>query len=254
VLTVACTHPAVVAALKPGDPVWIDDGRCGAVTESVDAGGAWLKVVRAGERGALIRRDKGLNFPATALDLPSLTAKDLADLDTVCELADVVGFSFVESGEDMERLGEALARRGRPGMPVVAKIETAGGVRNLPRILLASMGRSPVGVMIARGDLAVELGDVRMAEIQEEMLWLCEAAHVPLVWATQVLERLAKKGMSSRPELTDAAMGVRAECVMLNKGPYVTRAVNTLDRILSRMQDHQRKKTSRLRALGCWKV
>jgi len=253
-LTVECTHPGVLAALKPGDPVWIDDGRLGAVTETLDATGAWLRVARAGERGAVIRRDKGLNLPATALDLPPLTPKDLADLDAVCALADVVGFSFVESGDDMERLGAALAERGRPKMPVVAKIETADGVHNLPRILLASMGRHPVGVMIARGDLAVELGDVRMAEIQEEMLWLCEAAHVPLVWATQVLERLAKKGMSSRPELTDAAMGVRAECVMLNKGPYVTRAVNTLDRILSRMQDHQRKKTSRLRALNCWKV
>jgi len=244
----------VVAAVKPGDLVWIDDGRCGAVVEALDAAGAWMRVNRAGERGAVIRRDKGLNFPATALDLPPLTPKDLADLDAVCALADVVGFSFVESGDDMARLGEALADRGRPRMPVVAKIETAAGVRNLPRILLASMGRHPVGVMIARGDLAVELGDVRMAEIQEEMLWLCEAAHVPLVWATQVLERLAKKGVSSRPELTDAAMGVRAECVMLNKGPYVTRAVNTLDRILARMQDHQRKKTSRLRALNCWKV
>jgi pyruvate kinase len=93
-----------------------------------------------------------------------------------------------------------------------------------------------------------------MAEIQEELLWLCEAAHVPLVWATQVLETMAKKGIGSRPELTDAAMGVRAECVMLNKGPFVTLAVNTLDRILARMQDHQRKKTSRLRALSCWKL
>jgi len=121
-------------------------------------------------------------------------------------------------------------------------------------ILLATMGRNPIGVMVARGDLAVELGNVRMAEIQEELLWLCEAAHVPLVWATQVLETMAKKGIGSRPELTDAAMGVRAECVMLNKGPFVTLAVNTLDRILSRMQDHQRKKTSRLRALTVWKL
>jgi pyruvate kinase len=253
-LTVGCTHPGVVGVLKPDDPVWIDDGRCGAVVEAVDPQGAWLRVVQAGDTGAPVRRDKGLNFPSTALDLPPLTPKDLADLETVCAHADVVGFSFVESGEDVERLGAALAERGRPDMPVVAKIETAAGVRNLPGILLTGMGRRPMGVMIARGDLAVELGNVRMAEIQEEMLWLCEAAHVPLVWATQVLERLAKKGMSSRPELTDAAMGVRAECVMLNKGPYITRAVNTLDRILSRMQDHQRKKTSRLRALNIWRI
>ena len=80
-----------------------------------------------------------------------------------------------------------------------------------------------VGVMIARGDLAVECGYERLAEVQEEMLWFCEAAHIPVIWATQVLESLAKKGMPSRAEITDAAMGERAECVMLNKGPHIAR-------------------------------
>jgi len=91
-----------------------------------------------------------------------------------------------------------------------------------------------------------------MAEIQEEILWLCEAAHVPVVWATQVLETLAKKGIHSRPEITDVAMSVRAECVMLNKGPYIGDAVMLLDDILQRMQEHQYKKSSRLRALQQW--
>lgn len=103
--------------------------------------------------------------------------------------------------------------------------------------------------MIARGDLAVEIGGERLAEIQEELLWLCEAAHVPVVWATQVLEKLAKQGTASRPELTDAAMAGRAECVMLNKGPHIISAVITLKGILQRMQEHQSKKISRLRAL-----
>lgn len=251
---VGCTDPGVIGALRAGDPVWIDDGKLGAVVERADGAGAWLKVVHARPQGTWVRPDKGLNFPDTPLKRPTLTEKDLADLAFVCAHADVVGFSFVESGEDMAALGKALAEHGRPGMPIVAKIETAKGVAALPAILLATMGRHPVGVMIARGDLAVELGNVRMAEIQEELLWLCEAAHVPLVWATQVLETMAKKGIGSRPELTDAAMGVRAECVMLNKGPFITLAVNTLDRILARMQDHQRKKTSRLRALTVWKL
>jgi hypothetical protein len=74
------------------------------------------------------------------------------------------------------------------------------------------------GVMIAHGDLAVECGFERMAEVQEEILWICEAAHTPVIWATQVLESLAKTGMPSRAEVTDAAMSERAECVMLNKG------------------------------------
>jgi pyruvate kinase len=106
-----------------------------------------------------------------------------------------------------------------------------------------------VGVMIARGDLAVECGYQRLAEVQEEILWICEAAHIPVIWATQVLESLSKTGIPSRSEITDAAMGERAECVMLNKGPYIVSAVRALDDILKRMQAHQEKKTSMLRRL-----
>jgi pyruvate kinase len=95
----------------------------------------------------------------------------------------------------------------------------------------------------------VELGSVRLAEIQEELLWLCEAAHVPVIWATQVLETVAKKGTRSRGEFTDAAMGVRAECVMLNKGPYIGDAVEALKQVLMKMEHHQYKKFSRMRAL-----
>jgi pyruvate kinase len=88
-----------------------------------------------------------------------------------------------------------------------------------------------------------------MAELQEEILWVCEAAHVPVIWATQVLEKLAHAGMPTRAEVTDAAMGVRAECVMLNKGPEMVAAVRTLSNILRRMQAHQNKKQSMLRSL-----
>ena len=103
--------------------------------------------------------------------------------------------------------------------------------------------------MIARGDLAVEMGFERVAEMQEEILWICEAAQVPVIWATQVLEGLVKEGIPSRGEMTDAAMSARAECVMLNKGPNVVLAVTVLDRLLRSMAGHQAKKTPTLRAL-----
>ena len=103
--------------------------------------------------------------------------------------------------------------------------------------------------MIARGDLAVEVGYRRLAELQEEIMWVCESAHIPVIWATQVLENLVKTGLPSRAEITDAAMGERAECVMLNKGPYIVEAVTVLTNILQRMEQHQYKKTSQLRAL-----
>ncbi|MGM0678709.1 MAG: pyruvate kinase, partial [Pseudomonadota bacterium] len=172
------------------------------------------------------------------------------DLDFICLHSDMVGFSFIETADDMHELIAELADRNSSDMPVVAKIETTDAVKNLPDILFASMlSTHPFAVMIARGDLAVELGSVRMAEIQEEILWLCEAAHVPVIWATQVMESIAKTGVRSRPEFTDAAMSVRAECVMLNKGSYILDALRSLSAVLKIMQNHQRKKISRLRAL-----
>ena len=248
-LHVACTHPTVLGLLRPGNAVWFDDGKIGTLVEKIDERGAQLRVVHARPSGVKLRDDKGINLPDTYLDLPCLTDKDLDDLDFVCKYADMVGFSFVQSGCDMKALMKALAERDAKHLSIIAKIETKVAVKNLPEIILTTLQHHRLGVMIARGDLAVELGGERMAEIQEELLWLCEAAHVPVIWATQVLESLTKKGVSTRPELTDAAMSGRAECVMLNKGPYLLQALTTLDSILTRMQDHQYKKVSRMRAL-----
>jgi pyruvate kinase len=183
------------------------------------------------------------------IDLPALSAKDLADLDHLVGMVDIISYSFVESGAHMQALLDQLAERQASHLGVIAKIETARAFRNLPEIMLAAMGRLPFGIMIARGDLAMEVGPERLAEVQEEILWLAEAAHLPVVWATQVLETLAKQGTVSRPELTDAAMGERAECVMLNKGPFIDKALASLDDILTRMQAHQQKKSAQLRAL-----
>jgi pyruvate kinase len=90
---------------------------------------------------------------------------------------------------------------------------------------------------------------VLSGELQEEIMWMAEAAHVPVIWATQLLENVAKTGQPSRAEITDAAMAERAECVMLNKGPYVVQAVEMLDDALTRMRAHQMKKVSLLRQL-----
>ena len=150
------------------------------------------------------------------------------------------------------RCAQRLAALGAGRLGLVLKIETRRGFEHLPEMLLAAMAGPPAGVMIARGDLAVECGYERLAEVQEEILWVCEAAHMPVVWATQVLETLAKTGLPSRAEITDAAMGERAECVMLNKGPHILDAMRMLDDILRRMQAHQSKKRPLLRALKAW--
>ena len=246
---IGCTLSSLIEKLEPGQPVWIDDGKLGAIVEAVTGQGALLRVTVAKAGGVRIQSDKGINFPEAEFNLPPLTEKDLTDLDFICVHADLVGFSFVETLAEMEYLMSELAKRKASELPIVAKIETNRAVKNLPDIILGTIGRHKLGIMIARGDLSVELGSARLAEIQEELLWLCEAAHVPVIWATQVLESIAKKGTRSRPEFTDAAMAVRAECVMLNKGPYILDAIEALVSVMVRMHEHQRKKFSRLRAL-----
>lgn len=256
-----CLIPEVFAQMKVGDAVWIDDGHLGAQVEQIVPEGAILRVTYANTEGYKLRSGKGLNFPDTALELASLTDKDRDDLLFVMAHADAVGYSFVQTADDVAQLQDlirqhsAIRQQAQPNAPplaIVAKIETKKAVENLPDIIVQAAGQQPFGVMIARGDLAVEVGYERMAEIQEEMLWLCEAAHVPVIWATQVLEQFVKEGIPSRAEMTDAAMSERAECVMLNKGPFVADAVTILDDVLMRMQAHQSKKTPQLRALHSW--
>src|SRR6266540_879 len=96
----------------------------------------------------------------------------------------------------------------------------------------------------------LEVGFERLAEVQEEILWLCEAAHAPVIWATQVLEGMATKGAPSRAEVSDAVMSGRAECVMLNKGPYIVETVRFLNGILERMDAHQSKRRAMMRRLS----
>ncbi len=249
---IGCTLPQALEALRRGEQVWFDDGRIGAVVRRRLKGAVEVEVVHAAEGGAMLRADKGINLPDTRLDLPALTAQDLQDLASVVEHADLVGLSFAQSPADVIALHDELRRRGRPDMPVVLKIETRRGFEALPALLMAAMRAPAYGVMIARGDLAVECGYERMAEVQEEILWACEAAHAPAVWATQVLDSMARTGLPSRAEITDAAMGERAECVMLNKGAHVVEALRALDDILRRMQAHQAKKRPLLRALRAW--
>jgi pyruvate kinase len=249
--TITCTIPEILGDIKAGERVWFDDGKIGGVIKKVADSEATIEITHAAAAGSKLRSNKGINLPDSDLSIASLTTKDLEDLQVVAEQADI-GMSFVRTPADVEALEAHLARLGRPDIGIMLKIETRQAFDNLPFLVLAAMRRAAAGVMIARGDLAVECGYERMAEIQEEILWVSEAAHIPVVWATQVLESLAKKGLPSRAEITDAAMGERAECVMLNKGPHLCDAVAALDDILQRMQGHQIKKSAMLRKLKRW--
>jgi pyruvate kinase len=248
--TLSCTLPEVIPMVRAGEKIWFDDGKIGGIVREAAPGALRVEITEAKANGTRLGADKGINLPDTKIDLPALTPKDLEDLEFIVRRADLVGMSFVRHERDIVQLQSRLRELGGGHLGIVLKIETRQGFQRLPNLLLAAMRQQPVGIMIARGDLAVECGYERLAEVQEEILWICEAAHLPVIWATQVLESLAKKGQASRAEITDAAMGERAECVMLNKGPHIVAAVSALDDILRRMQDHQSKKSSRLRPLS----
>jgi pyruvate kinase len=251
---VECTLREAIAAAKPGEPLFYNDGELAAKIERAEPWGLLSQVIRCPADGSKLKPEKGLNFPETDLDVPALTAADRAILPFVAKNADGIGFSFVQSADDVVALQAALAdeRADWATLTLILKIETPRALANLPEILVQAASHQPTAIMIARGDLAVEIGFARLAEMQEELLWLAEAAQLPAIWATQVLENLIKTGAPTRGEMTDAAMAARAECVMLNKGPHLLEAIDLLDTLLARMDSNQHKKTPQLRALKSW--
>ena len=246
---ISCTLPEIFNYLKKGEPIFFDDGKIEGIIESAKEEELVINISHARDTGTKLRADKGINLPNSDMLVSGLTEKDKKDLEFVARRADTVNFSFVNDEQDVQQLLDELSKY-ESSLGIILKIETQKGFKNLPRIILKAMQNYPIGVMIARGDLAIETGWKNFASIQEEILRICEAAHIPDVWATQVLESLAKKGVPTRSEITDAAMSQRAECVMLNKGVYINKAVKMLDKILRRMQHFQKKKETILPKLS----
>lgn len=251
---IGCSLREPFETVALNDRVLFDDGKIGAVVTAHSSDEIKVRVEDAAPGGAKLKAEKGINFPDTDLGIGALTAEDLVHLPFVARHADMVNMSFVHTADDVAELMAALHAQGAQRVAITLKIETVEAFEQLPRMLLEAMRWDSIGVMIARGDLAVEAGFNRMAELQEEILWLCEAAHVPVIWATQVLESLAKSGLPSRAEITDAASAQRAEGVMLNKGPFITEAITALSEILHRMGSHADKKRDMLRQLHSWEL
>lgn len=230
---VTCSSGYLFDSVKPGEPIAFDDGKIRGVIKGTSISEIVVSITHAGPRGTKLGPEKSINIPESKIQYEGLTSKDIVDLDFVGGHADIVGISFVRDVDDIILLRKELKKRKLERLGVVLKIETKDGLRNLPILLLEAMKLSnPLGVMIARGDLAVECGWEMMADIQEQILSICSAAHVPVIWATQVLESLVKTGVPTRAEITDVACGRRASCIMLNKGKHILEAIATLDTIL----------------------
>lgn len=240
---------SIIDDVNIGDRIYFDDGKIESRVLKKRKDEVEVIIINASEKSVKLKSEKGINLPDTKLNLPSLTPKDIENLPFVMEHADMLGYSFVRTIEDVKALYAEMDKYQRKDVGVILKIENQESFENLPMLLLEAMKKPKIGVMIARGDLAVELGAERIAEVQDQIMWISEAAHVPVIWATQVLEGLAKTGKATRAEITDAAKSARAECVMLNKGPYVVETVSMLSKILEKMEGHTSKKKSVMRAL-----
>ena len=241
---IACRQPEAFEFVSAGDRISFNDGKISGRVQVIEDEHLEIEITKAKPTGSRLRADRGINFPDSDIRLPGLTIADKNNLKFVIRHADAVSLSFVRRPIDIVALQDELDRLGAGDIGLIVKIETKKGFKNLPKLLLTAMRRYPIAVMIARGDLAIECGWERLAELQEEILWYCEAAEVPVIWATQVLEHKAKKGLASRAEVSDAAMSQRADCVMLNKGPHILAAIRMLDDILRRMQALQHKKSA----------
>lgn len=244
---VSCQIREVFAKVEVGEEVLFDDGKIAGEVIDRDETSFRIRITRANPRGSNLKAEKGINFPTTDLGISGLTEKDREDLAFVAEHADVVNFSFVNSAADVEELLTELRKHNAlDKVSIILKIETRRAYNNLTEILLAAMQTRYIGVMIARGDLAVETGWDSIGLVQREIVSQCNAAHIPVVWATQVLENLAKKGLPSRSEITDVVNAIQAECVMLNKGFYISRAIRLLNRILRDTERYSSKKEALL--------
>ncbi|MDA0196707.1 MAG: pyruvate kinase [Bacteroidetes bacterium] len=244
---VSCSNEEVFDCIASGEQVFFDDGKIKGIITTVEEGGFNVKITHANKEGSKLRAFKGINLPNSDLNIPSLTEKDKEDLKFIAKYADVVNCSFVNSGEEVEVLYNELEALGVMNkLGVIFKIETMKAYNNLFEIIITAMRGKKVGVMIARGDLAIETGWEYIGLVQKEILSVCNAAHVPVVWATEVLASLAKSGAPSRSEITDTVNSLKADCVMLNKGPFIIETIQFLDRILSRMENFQFKNTPML--------
>jgi len=261
---ISCTLPEAVRAIEVGQRVLFDDGSIAGRAVDKRADGEHteveLTIDYAGPNGTNLAAYKGINLPETVLPLPSLTEEDIEAFRFVAEHGDIANVSFIRDTDDVAFVLDTLEQIAQESdnpervrqLGIVLKIETIPAYENLCQVLLAGMRHPNLGIMIARGDLAVELGFDRMAEVPRLIAQMAEAAHVPVVMATQVLESLAKSGLPTRAEITDAAYALRSEAVMLNKGPHITDAIRILHTLSTKLGRSQRKNRQMLRQIGSW--
>ena len=226
-------HPELFAALKPGDQIWMDDGTIQLAVQAVGAGEARCRVTA----GGVVSDHKGVALPGLPLPLSCLTAKDKEDLRFGIEHGvDYVAVSFVRSASDIQEVRKFLLDQ-RASLPIIAKLERAEIVANLPGILALVDA-----VMVARGDLGVEVPIEEVPIIQRDVIRQARVAKVPVIVATQMLESMVTYLRPTRAEVSDVATAIfeGADALMLSaetaSGQYPVAAVEVMSRVAVRAE------------------
>ena len=229
------SHIELVHALRPGDRVLLDDGRIELAVRAVEDGRAEASVVR----GGLLGERKGVSVPGRPLALPALTDKDLEDLRLAMELdVDYLALSFVRRPEDILACQEHISSHQRQ-IPVIAKLEKLEAIRNLSKILEVADA-----VMVARGDLGVELKLGDLPAVQKDVIDRANRAGVPVITATEMLESMVTSNRPTRAEASDVANAIwdGTDAVMLSQetsiGAHPVEAVRAMARICLAAQKH----------------
>ncbi len=230
-----CSNKEIFNYVKIGDNIFIDDGKIGCKIVKLLPIGLECNVFLAKEQGTTLKEEKGINFPDTDLVIDAITPTDKKIFANIVEYADILGISFAQSDKDIKELQDMLKEINKESIAIVPKIETKLALKNLPKILEQLLQGDKFALMIARGDLAIEVGFDNLPYVQEEIFNICEAAHVPVIYATQILEGKMKNNLPSRAEVIDAANAQRADCVMLNKGPFVVDTIMSIKNILRKV-------------------
>jgi pyruvate kinase len=232
---VSTTFKGLPGDVHPGDDLLIDDGKVRVRVTSVDGPVVTTEVIVAGA----VSNNKGINLPGVAVSVPALSEKDEDDLRWGLKAgADIIALSFVRNAADVTRVHEIMAEEGRK-VPVIAKIEKPQAVDNLEEIIDAFDG-----IMVARGDLAVELPLEAVPIVQKRAVELCRRMAKPVIVATQMLESMTYAPVPTRAEASDVANAVLdgADAVMLSGetsvGEYPVVTVQTMARIIDSTEEH----------------
>ncbi|SDQ07751.1 pyruvate kinase [Microbacterium sp. cf332] len=232
---VSTTFKGLPGDVTPGDFLLIDDGKVRVEVVSVEGSVVTTKVIVAGP----VSNNKGINLPGVAVSVPALSDKDEADLRWGLQQgADIIALSFVRDAADVDRVHEIMAEEGRK-VPVIAKIEKPQAVDNLEEIIDAFDG-----IMVARGDLGVELPLEAVPIVQKRAVELCRRMAKPVIVATQMLESMIENPVPTRAETSDVANAVLdgADAVMLSGetsvGKYPVGVVETMARIVDSTETH----------------